>query len=87
MARKLRAQDNMKEFDPTSEQHWPLLIVKAVDGGCTTELQIENATNGDVTRVTTTDNEEFDDDEMERALQEAFQIAWNNLKEHGNETE
>src|SRR3990167_1866534 len=29
------------EFDPQSETHHPLLIIKAVEPGCTTELQIE----------------------------------------------
>ena len=58
---KLVADLNMKEFDPTKERHLPLLIVKAVDPGCTLEPQIENAVTGEVVRLTTTSDAAKDD--------------------------
>lgn len=70
------AQLNMKEFDPTKETHHPLLIVKAVDPGCTLELQIENAVTGEVVRLTTTESASGDMWEFERALLKQFRIAW-----------
>lgn len=46
----------MKEFDPRCECHYPLFIVKAVEPGCTTEFQVENALTGEVKRITTTED-------------------------------
>lgn len=61
-----------REFDPKSEKHFPLLIIKAVEPGCTTELQIEDVINGDIVRLTTTDDEATDD----QAFREAILAAW-----------
>lgn len=58
--KKLVAQSSMKEFDPECELHKPLLIVKAIDPGCTKELQIENCLTGRVVRLTTTESSEND---------------------------
>lgn len=51
----------MAEFEPTSEKHFPLLIIKAVEPGCTTEIQIEDALTGKILRYTTTDDGDADD--------------------------
>lgn len=72
----LVAQQQMKEFDPECELHRPLLIVKAVDPGCTTELQIEDCRSGRVVRLTTTDNEVRDALEFEAAILDVFRKAW-----------
>jgi predicted RNase H-like nuclease (RuvC/YqgF family) len=69
------ATGRMKEFDPTQERHYPLLIVKAVEPGCTTEIQIEDI-EGHVVRLTTTDDSAVDDDTFERELVAAFRRAW-----------
>lgn len=76
--KSLVAQQRMKEFDPECELHRPLLIVKTVDPGCTTELQIEDCRSGRVVRLTTTDNEVRDALEFESALLDAFRKAWRN---------
>ena len=65
----------MKEFDPECERHWPLLIIKKVDPGCTEELQIENAETGEVVRITTTDNPAADMIKFETAILEQFRKA------------
>lgn len=72
----LVAHQNMKEFDPECEQHFALLIVKAVEPGCTTEIQIEEAISGKVHRLTTTDDERADMTAFEVALVRAFRSAW-----------
>lgn len=72
----LVAEQSMKEFDPECERHKPLLIVKAVDPGCTLELQIENCITGQVMRLTTTDHPESDSKRFEDALIKAFREAW-----------
>lgn len=66
----------MLEFDPELEVHLPLLYVKAVDPGCTWELQIELAHSGKVIRLTTTDSDLRDRKAFEKALVEAFWLAW-----------
>ena len=70
----------MKEFDPECERHYPLLTVKAVDPGCTIELQIECAITGRVTRLTTTDDSKTDDAAFEAAIIAAFRHAWSSAK-------
>ena len=70
------AQNNMKEFDPECELHHPLLIIKAVEPGCTTELQIEHAQSGRIVRLTTTENADADRATFERAVLESFRTAW-----------
>lgn len=72
----LVAEQRMKEFDPAAERHYPLVIIKAVDPGCTMELQIEDAHMGTVTRITTTDNAEADRRAMRNAVLDAFEAAW-----------
>lgn len=64
------------EFDPTSEKHFPLLIIKAVEPGCTTELQIENTLTGEVTRFTTTEDPSDDEKVFATAIQIAWEKAW-----------
>jgi hypothetical protein len=71
-------QKDMREFDPECEKHHPLLIVKAVDPGCTLEIQIENAVTGKVTRITSTESEKADMEAFEAALLAAFREAWRN---------
>ncbi len=71
----------MKEFDPECELHYPLLIIKAVDPGCTLELQIENAVTGKVIRLTTTDDPSNDHRTFHQAVQEALDNAWAKLIE------
>lgn len=66
----------MSEFDPTSERHFPLLIIKAVEPGCTTELQIEDVQSGKVTRLTTTEDADQDEALFEHAVLEAFRAAF-----------
>ena len=68
MTKALVAQLNMAEFDPECERHYPLLIIKRVDPGCTLELQIENAVTGHVTRLTTTDDPDDDRRTFEAAV-------------------
>jgi hypothetical protein len=69
------------EFDPKSERHYPLLIIKAVEPGCTTELQIEDAVTGEVTRLTTTEDAADDDMTFERAVLTAFAKGWQRYAE------
>ena len=71
------------EFDPTSETHHPLLIIKAVEPGCTTELQIEDARIGKVVRLTTTDRPANDDAVFEAAVVSAWRVAWLNYQKTG----
>jgi hypothetical protein len=66
----------MPEFDPASEKQFPLLIVKAVEPGCTTELQIEECRTGAVIRLTTTDFPSQDDAAFTIAVVNAFTRAW-----------
>jgi hypothetical protein len=72
----LQAMANMKEFDPSAERHWPLILVKAVDPGCTLEIQIENCVTGEVTRVTTTENAAADESNIARAITSAYLAAY-----------
>lgn len=65
-----------REFDPKSEKHFPLLIIKAVEPGCTTELQIEICSTGQVERLTTADDAETDDKLFDEAVLRAFRAAW-----------
>jgi hypothetical protein len=74
MSKPLVAQQRMMEFDSECEKHFPLLVVKAVDPGCTLELQIEDARTGQITRLTTTDGD--DRAVFEAALLKAFRAAW-----------
>ena len=77
MVKKLVAQQSgMKEFDPECETHRPVLIIKAVDPGCTLELQIEMCASGRVVRITTTDNPEDDMTSFEAAIIKAFREVW-----------
>lgn len=71
----------MNEFDPTSEKHFHLLTVKAVEPGCTTELQIEML-DGTLLRFTTTDISERDDELFERQVLNSFRAAWRYYLEH-----
>lgn len=66
----------MTEFDPRSEKHFGLLLIKAVEPGCTTELQIENLLTGAITRLTTTDFPEDDERDFRAAVVDAFDAAW-----------
>lgn len=75
MAKRV-AHTNMKEFDPTYERHYPLLIVKTVDPGCTIELQIENSLTGEITRITSTESPDEDERVMVAKLTEVFLDAW-----------
>lgn len=74
--KKLVAQQRMKEFDLECELHHPLLIVKAVDPGCTTELQIENCVTGKIVRLTTTDESVADMNKFIDAVCDEFRKAW-----------
>ena len=76
MTKPLVAEQHMKEFDPECERHLPVLIVKAVDPGCTLELQIEDCTTGKVTRLTTTEDPNQDLASFEAAVLSAFRAAW-----------
>lgn len=82
---ELVAQLNMKEFDPTKEKHHPLLIIKAVDPGCTLELQIEDAVSGEVVRITTTESESSDQEVMVAKIVAMFTRAWENFAAYGEE--
>jgi predicted RNase H-like nuclease (RuvC/YqgF family) len=62
------------EFDPTSEKHRVAMIVKWVDPGCTTELQIEHA-DGTVVRLTSTESSKHDRDRFYIAVSKAFEKA------------
>lgn len=69
-------QQNMREFDPECERHFPILVIKAVDPGCTLELQIEDAATGEVTRLTSRDDPKKDLEVFEKAVLTAFRKAW-----------
>lgn len=71
----LVAHQNMKEFDPECERHFPVLLVKAVDPGCTIELQIERR-NGQVERYTTGENFASDMRTFKAAVLRAFEEEW-----------
>jgi hypothetical protein len=60
------------EFDPSSELHHFGFLVKAVDPGCTVELQIEEK-NGHVVRITSTESPERDFEVMRSAVVAAFE--------------
>lgn len=79
MEKPLVAHQNMQEFDPECEKHFPLLVVKAVDPGCTIELQIENGITGKVTRLSSTESIDRDRDAFEKALLSAFRNAWSHF--------
>ena len=64
------ATDTRREFDPSTETHHFGFTVKVVDPGCTLEVQIEER-SGQVTRVTTTDNQEHDRIAIMTAISEA----------------
>lgn len=78
MSKPLVAEQQMKEFDPECERHYPMLIVKIVDPGCTLELQIENCVDGVVRRITSTENAERDLKVMLEAISAEFVRVWNN---------
>lgn len=59
------------EFDPTSEKHRVAMIVKWVDPGCTTELQIEHS-DGTVIRLTSADSSTNDRALFRLAVAAAF---------------
>lgn len=80
MAKPLVAEQQMKEFDPECERHMPLLIVKAVDPGCTLELQVENVVNGQITRLTSTESVERDMASFEQVIIAQFRLAWKELE-------
>src|SRR5262245_60401311 len=70
------ATGQMKEFDPAAEKHFPLLLVKAVEPGCTTEWQIENLQTGEVARITTTEDPAADEAAYLAAVEKAARSAW-----------
>lgn len=72
-------EQNMKEFDPECEKHWPLLIVKVVDPGCTLEVQIENVVTGKITRLSSTEDASLDQVAFENALVRSFRLALQSL--------
>lgn len=76
MNKKLVAHQNMREFDPECERHFPLISIKMVEPGCTSEIQIENAITGTVQRYTTTDNPEADLLLFEEAILSTFRTAF-----------
>jgi hypothetical protein len=71
-----REVPGVSEFDPTSERHFPLLIIKTVEPKCTTELQIEVCDSGEVIRLTTTDDSDFDNAVFEAEVLDAWRSAW-----------
>jgi hypothetical protein len=76
MAKALVAQQgNMKEFDPECELHYPILIVKMVDPGCTFELQLEFPRSGTILRITSTESPEEDETRFLEAVKGAFEEA------------
>ncbi len=76
MAKPLVAEQQMKEFDPECERHHPLLIIKAVDPGCTLELQIEMVSSGKIIRLTSTEDGKVDQQTFEQAILTSFREAW-----------
>jgi predicted RNase H-like nuclease (RuvC/YqgF family) len=64
------------EFDPTSEKHRVALLIKWVDPGCTTELQIEHP-DGTVLRLTSTESSANDRVEFMNAVVHAFTCEMN----------
>lgn len=71
------------EFDPTTEQHFPLLLIKAVEPGCTTEIQLE-LIDGTVMRFTTTEDADQDDKLFEEKVLDCFRYAWRHYCNHKN---
>lgn len=65
----------MREFDPECERHYVLLIIKAVDPGCTLELQVECA-DGRVFRDTTRDDPASDKARFKNLILEQFDRMW-----------
>jgi len=53
------AAENSTQFEPASETHHFGFMVKLVEPGCTSEVQIEER-SGRVTRITTTENADND---------------------------
>lgn len=76
MVKPLVADQSMKEFDPECERHFPLLIIKSIDPGCTRELQIEVCLTGEVVRITSTESAARDREVFEAAILNAFRAAW-----------
>lgn len=74
--RLLVAEQNMKEFDPECERHHVILLVKAVNAGCTLEMQIENSLSGVVRRLSTTNSPKDDIEDFKKAVVEAFEEVW-----------
>lgn len=63
---------NAMEFNSAqTEVHQFGFLVKTIDAGCALELQIEER-SGRVTRLTTTENAEYDIQTIEKAIIDAF---------------
>lgn len=75
----------MKEFDPTTERHYGLLYIKAVEPGCTMEWQIENLLTGRIIRGTTTDDPADDRVKFVSAVVDAATAAWEKYQEESHE--
>lgn len=71
----LVAHQLMKEFDPECEKHYPIMIIKAIDPGCTLEIQIECA-DGRVIRDTTTNDPHGDRIRFRGIVVEQFDRMW-----------
>lgn len=67
----LNAELGNKEFDPTKEKHHFGFVVKAINPGCTVEMQIEDS-EGTVTRITSTESRQDDYNAMYAAVNHAF---------------
>lgn len=74
----------MREFDPSSERHYPLFSVVAVEPGCTTEWQFVNHQTGEVTRITTTDNPAIDEQAFHHAALEVAKQSWKSYCENSH---
>lgn len=68
------------EFDPKSEKHFPLLIIKGIDPDCTFELQIEHGDTGQIERFTTTDDFADDMVKFKHAVLLAFEAVWSRFE-------
>jgi hypothetical protein len=68
-----------KQFEPTSETHHFGFVVKAVDPGCTLEVQIEER-DGRVTRLTTTESTSDDREAIRAAIAEAVERFITNFR-------
>ena len=79
MTKKLVAHQNMKEFDPECERHYPILIIKAIDPGCTLEFQIE-CVDGLVLRDTTTEDPESDRARFLKEVVRQFNRMWDHAE-------